>query len=62
MVNTYAIVENGEVVNLVLWDGVTPWSPPQGCTAVLASAGAYMGSTYDGNTFTPPTQPVEAPA
>jgi hypothetical protein len=32
----YAIVENATkiVVNIVKWDGVTPWTPPAGTTAV----------------------------
>lgn len=25
--------ETGEVVNVVLWDGVSPWSPPEGLRA-----------------------------
>jgi len=27
----------GEVVNTVLWDGVTPWNPGEGLRAVLES-------------------------
>ena len=57
----YALIENGTVVNVILWDGVTPWDPPEGQTAVaLAETGAWLGWTYDGTNFSPPPQdPVE---
>lgn len=32
---TYAILNaEGECINRVVWDGETPWSPPDGCTAI----------------------------
>lgn len=32
---TYAIINSsGECINRVIWDGKTPWSPPENCTAV----------------------------
>lgn len=32
---TYAIINSeGKCINRVVWDGVTPWEPPAGCTAV----------------------------
>lgn len=35
MVSRYAIVQGGQCVNVVLWDGDTSkWAPPQGVTAV----------------------------
>lgn len=56
--NTYAIVINGAVENLVLWDGnANYWSPPSGSTAVLvpASTGAIsIGWTYSGGQFSAP--------
>lgn len=30
----YAVVENGIVINVVLWDGTTTWQPPEGATLV----------------------------
>jgi hypothetical protein len=54
---TYAVVDStGTVVNVVMWDGTTPWQPPTGTTAVLVPAGsnAGIGSTYSNGTFTPP--------
>ncbi|NIF70202.1 hypothetical protein F3J16_08375 [Burkholderia sp. Ap-962] len=59
--NTFAIVKDGTVTNVVVWDGVTPWDVPDGCEAVLATAGAAVGGTYDGSKFTPPA-PRMSPA
>ena len=33
----YVIVEDGVVVNVILWDGVSDWTPPEGCTAVQSA-------------------------
>jgi len=30
----YIVDQKGEIVNVIEWDGVSPWSPPAGCTAV----------------------------
>ena len=30
----YAIIDNGTVENLILWDGVTEYTPPQNTTLV----------------------------
>ena len=30
-VMNYAMVQNGVIVNIVDWDGVTPYTPPEGC-------------------------------
>jgi len=31
----YAVLNaEGKCINRVIWDGVTPWSPPEGCQAV----------------------------
>ncbi len=54
----YAIVENGVVVNMVVWDGNTEtWQPPTGTTAVEitdATGPAYIGGTYSSGIFTAP--------
>jgi hypothetical protein len=56
---TYAIVENGVVVNTVEWDGATPWQPPASTTTVQIPDGAYVGigSTYANGVFGEPPQP-----
>jgi hypothetical protein len=36
MVMQYAILDSsGRCINRILWDGVSDWQPPEGCTAVL---------------------------
>lgn len=56
----YAIVANGVVVNIIVWDGDTStWQPPQGSTAVAIPDGTFVniGYLYDGTSFSaPPTQ------
>lgn len=55
--NTYAIIKNGVVENLILWDGNTKnWQPPTGTTAVPVSSGTFVtiGSLYNGTVFSDP--------
>ena len=63
----YALVENGIVINVVLWDGVeyseeTPngWSPPSGILAI-ETEDADIGWTYVGGVFIPPPVPEVPP-
>ena len=57
MQKNYALIENGIVVNTVLWDGETDWSPPDGQSAVQSDT-AGVGWTYSGDVFTPPVAPT----
>ncbi|RQZ40055.1 hypothetical protein [Burkholderia sp. Bp9099] len=53
----YAIVQNGTVKNVVVWDGnAAEWQPPNGYEAVLipADTPAGIGYSYDGTQFSPP--------
>jgi len=53
-----ALIKNGLVDNMVLWDGVTEWTPPEGVTMVSnPPAGVGIGWAYSGGTFTAPTPP-----
>jgi hypothetical protein len=57
MSNRYALVENGVVVNVILWDGDTEaWQPPEGATAELlpADSPVSIGFTFNGTMFSPP--------
>lgn len=41
----YAVLNaEGQCVNRVLWDGVSPWNPPEGCQAVPDPDGIYSFS------------------
>lgn len=31
----YAVVKDGKTVNVIVWDGVTSYTPPEGCELVL---------------------------
>ena len=47
----YAVVKNGVVENIVLWDGVTEFSVPDS-ELVEATDSARIGGNWDGNIFT----------
>ncbi|AVX38510.1 hypothetical protein [Yersinia massiliensis] len=56
----YALVENGIVINVALWDGVefnendgTGWSPPEGVIAVKVKEGEFpnIGLGYEDGVF-----------
>lgn len=51
----YAVVSAGVVVNVVLWDGVTPWEPVSG-EPVACGDTVSIGWTYDGDTFADPNE------
>jgi hypothetical protein len=54
MSDIYAVVENGTVVNLIVWDGnAEEWQPPASSTCVPVPAGTpvNIGDTYDGAAF-----------
>jgi hypothetical protein len=54
----YAVIDaNGNVTNMVEWDGESEWSPGNGFTAVPVTANAAIGGTYANGTFTLPPQP-----
>ena len=52
----YAIIENGIVINVVVWDGGPNWTPPTGTTAVLIEAGQVpqIGYGYANGVFAQP--------
>ncbi len=38
-IKRYAVIDQGgNVINIILWDGVAEWSPPDGCTVREATA------------------------
>ena len=52
----YAIVEQGKVSNITIWDGVTPWAPSAG-EAIICPDNVAIGWTYDGTNWSEP-EPV----
>jgi len=57
--NTWAVVEDatGLIVNSVVWDGVTPWEPPAGCSVYQASP-VYIGWLWVDGEQVDPNPPV----
>lgn len=55
----HAIIRNGIVENVILWDGEANWSPPPGSVAVQCPAHVGIGWTYDGSEFAPPAPDAE---
>jgi hypothetical protein len=58
--NNYAIVSNGTVENIVLWDGQSAYNPGTGLTAVSIPDGTTVaiGYAYDGTNFTAPAPTI----
>lgn len=58
-VENYAVVKDGIVVNIVVWDGITEHSIDG--ILVKATVDAVIGSIWDGENFYPPVrqQPLE---
>lgn len=59
MSGIYAIVDNtGRVINLIMWDGMSTWSPPEDTQVVLTTNNISIDWTYDGTSFSaPPDSP-----
>jgi len=57
MTMDYAIIKDGAVVNLVIWDGGDDWAPPDGTVAVEVPVGTFVDTayTYLNGAFSPPT-------
>lgn len=59
--NNYAIIDaTALVINVVVWDGQPPWTPPEGCSAVVLpeGSGAGIGWIYIDGEFIPPALEV----
>ena len=56
----YAVVKNGVVENVVVWDGVTEFSV-EGSELIEATADARIGGSWDGNVFTFVEPPAPEP-
>lgn len=60
----YALIENGVVTNVIVWDGdAENWSAPEGVTTHLINEGEIIciGYTYDGTAFTAPPELAPTP-
>lgn len=58
----YAMVQAGVVVNVVHWDGVTPYTPPDGCDLHAWDGPVSIGWAWvDGAPVDPNPPPPPAP-
>lgn len=56
MSDSYAVIENGTVVNVVLWDGEAEWNPDAG-EAVKTDGTVSIGWSYKDGVFSAPPVP-----
>lgn len=59
---TWALVntETNVVENIIKWDGITDWRPPDGFICIECSEGGDIGDTYENETFIKPSiEPTE---
>jgi hypothetical protein len=58
--NVWAVIDGGTVINTVVWDGESAWSPPDGTTLVSLADYPHVGIgwDWDGVTFVD-NRPVE---
>lgn len=54
----YAIVKNNVVEGVIVWDGVSEWTPPEG-TIIIETESAGIGWSWDGNSFQRPPEEAE---
>jgi len=54
----YLEVRNDEVVNAIVWDGVSPYEPDAGVELVEAPEGVGIGWTRENGEFVAPPEPV----
>lgn len=59
----YLIVKDNRVVNVIDWDGKTPWAPPEGCSVTPRTQDAWIGWQYAAGIWSEPVpEPAPAPA
>jgi hypothetical protein len=52
---TMALIINGTVVNIAMWDGVSQWAPVcDSMVDITAQPQVAIGWTYDGTNFSSP--------
>jgi hypothetical protein len=59
MMTNWALIENNSVVNVILWDGISPFELPSGTQAVAVPAGVMVGIGYSyiNGAFSAPAEP-----
>jgi hypothetical protein len=57
----YAMVQNGVVVNVIAWDGVTPYEPPEGCELYAWDGPVNIGWAWVDGAPIDPNPPITQP-
>jgi hypothetical protein len=55
----YAVIKDGRVVNVVVWDGVSDWQPGDDVTVIDCPDDVGPGWTHSDEGFAPPPPPPE---
>lgn len=50
----YAIINNKIVENVIVWDGVSEWTPPENCEIVPLQPEVGIGWKYENGQFIEP--------
>lgn len=62
MVRRYAVILNGKIDNICLWDGVTPWTPEAGAQVIEAGDDWGIYGRYENGVYSPaPVEPEPVP-
>jgi hypothetical protein len=62
IMKNYAVIDSSNtVINIVVWDGLPPWTPPQDCIAVVLpeDSNVSIGWTYVNGEFIAPPEVTE---
>lgn len=55
----YFVIRNEEIENVILWDGVSLWSPPEGTTVEEAIPGIHRGYKRVNGQWVKPEQQIQ---
>ena len=62
MIIRYAMIRNGVVENVSLWDGdLAKWQPPEGIVCIPAPDDVGIGWTWDGANWGSIVAPTDSP-
>ena len=59
--SNYLVIKDNTVINTIVWDGESDWTPPQGTTVQIAPEGVGIGWTKSGSNWIAP-EPAPEPA
>jgi hypothetical protein len=57
----WAVIKDNLVINTIVWDGVSKWSPPENCEVVPLTGEAGIGYRYENGEFIEPISENPSP-